>query len=145
MAIYSQSHLGTITTINAACYDILASAFNPPKVYEFSLNEGTAVTGLSYGLGRPANDGAVVQTTGLLFQAENAGDPPAQTKGAIAWSTAPTIPTNFLRRFWPQNLAGIGMIWTFPRGLVLPVGKGVALFNLTAGTPTLAVGGVIDE
>jgi hypothetical protein len=144
MAIYSQGQITTVVTTTVPSYDIKASAVNSPKLMEFGINLGAA-TASTYGLGRPANDGSVAQTTPVLFQAENPADPAAQTGTAVAWGTAPTVPAVFLRRCYLPATIGSGIIWTFPRGLTLPVSKGVVLWNIAASSAATALWAVIDE
>ena len=144
MAIYSQGQNTTVATTTAPAFDIKASTVNSPKLMEFGLNLGAA-TASRYGLGRPANDGSVAQTSGLAFLPENPADPTGQTTTAVAWTTAPTVPTTFLRQIWLPATIGAGVIWTFPRGLTLPVTKGVCLWNITANSANAAIWAVIDE
>ena len=144
MAIYSQGQNTTVTTTTAGAADVKAAATNSPKVMEFGLVLGAA-TASRYGFGRPANDGSVAQTTPVLLQAENPADPAALTGTAVAWSTAPTAPTVFLRQVWTPATIGAGIIWTFPRGLTLPVTKGVVLWNIATNSANTAFWVVADE
>lgn len=144
MAIYSQAQLTTVTTITAPSWDIKAAAANSPRVMELFLNLGAA-TQSAYGIGRPGNDGSVAQTSGLALLPENLGDPAGQTTTAIAWGTAPTVPTTFLRRATLPGTVGAGVIYTFPRGLVLAVTKGICLWNITANSASTNVHVVCDE
>lgn len=144
MAIYSQAQLTTVTTITAPAWDVKAAAANSPRVMELYINLGAA-TASAYGIGRPGNDGSVAQTSGLALLAENLGDPTGQTTTAIAWSTAPTVPTTFLRRVTLPATIGAGVIFTYPRGLVLAVTKGIVLWNITANSASTNVHLVADE
>jgi len=144
MAIYSQGTITTVVTVTVPSFDIKASSVNAPKLMEFGLNNGAA-TACTYGLGRPGNDGSVAQTTPVLMQAENPADPAGQTGTAVAWGTAPTVPTVFLRRCYLPATIGSGIIWTFPRGLTLPATKGVVLWNIVASSAAMAVWAVVDE
>ena len=144
MAIYSQSQLTTVITSGAPSFDIKASATNSPKVMEWGINLGAA-TASTYGLGRPANDGSVAQTAGLALLAENPGDPVGQSTTAVAWGTAPTVPTTFLRRCYLPATIGAGIIWTFPRGLTLPVSKGIVCWNIAASSALTHHWVVADE
>ncbi len=144
MAIYSQSLNTTVTTITAPAADLKASASNSPKLMEFAINLGAA-TASRYGLGRPANDGSVAQTSPVASLAENPADPAGNTTSAVAWTTAPTVPAVFLRQIWLPATIGAGVIWTFPRGLTLPVNKGVVLWNITANSANTTIWTVLDE
>jgi hypothetical protein len=111
---------------------------------EIGLNLGIG-TASTYGFGRPGNDGSVAQTSPVLFQAENIADPTGQTGSAVAWGTAPTVPTVHLRRIALPATIGAGVIWTFPRGLTFAVSKGVVIWNLATNAASLNVWAVVDE
>lgn len=144
MAIYSGGFATTVGTTTAPSFDIKASSTNSPKLMEYGINLGAA-TASTYGLGRPGNDGSVAQTSPVLLQAENPADPAAQTGTAVAWGTAPTVPTVFLRRCFLPATIGAGIIWTFPRGLTLPVSKGVVNWNIAASSANTAIWCICDE
>lgn len=144
MAIYSQGSATTVGTVTAPSWDLKASSTNSPKVMEYGLNLGAA-TASTYGVGRPGNDGSVAQTSPVLLQAENPADPAAQTGTAVAWSTAPTVPTVFLRRCFLPGTIGAGIIWTFPRGLTIPVSKGLVNWNIAASSANTAFWIICDE
>ena len=144
MAIYSQGFATTVATTTAPSADLKASSTNSPKLMEYGINLGAA-TASTYGIGRPGNDGSVAQTAPVLLQSENPADPPAQTGSAVAWSTAPTVPTVFLRRCFLPATIGAGIIWTFPRGLTLPVSKGLVNWNIAASAANTAIWCICDE
>jgi len=91
-----------------------------------------AATASSLGLGRPAN--TPVASTSVLGQACDAADPAATVNMDSAWSTAPTAPTNFFRRFNAGAVIGNGVIWTWPADapLVLNVSSWLVLWNFGA-------------
>ncbi len=99
-----------------------------------SLNAATAS---SIGLGRPAN--TPVATTSVLLQNKDPADAASITNFDTAWSTAPTVPAQFLRRIVLPATAGAGWIWTFPddEPLILDKTAGsnqwVVLWNFGAG------------
>lgn len=142
MAIYSLALQTTVTTIAAACWDIKAAATNRPAVMEVAIQLGAA-TASTYGLGRAAN--TPVQTSPVLVQAEDPGDPAGVSGCAVAWSTAPTIPAQFHRRAALPATIGSGIIWTFPRGLVLAVSQSLVLWNITATSANSQIHVVVDE
>jgi hypothetical protein len=144
MAIYSGGFNTTVATSAAPSFDIKSASTNSPKLMEYGINLGAA-TASTYGLGRPGNDGSVAQTSAVLLQAENPSDPTAQTGTAVAWGTAPTVPAIFLRRCYLPATIGAGIIWTFPRGLTLPVSKGVVNWNIAASAANTAIWAICDE
>ena len=142
MAIYSLALRTTVFTATSTANHVLAlaSASNRPKILEYSYIQLTAVAS-QIGVGRPqANAGT---PTNVLFQADDPGDPASATNGSIAWSTSPTVPLIYHRR-WNGTLASVGVVWTFPRGLVVPVNGSIVNWNI-ATTVAADVNVVIDE
>ena len=132
MAIYSLGLPTTVTTTGAAAMDLKASAANSPRVMEVGLNLQTA-TASTYGLGRASN--VPTQTAPVLVQAENPADPAGLSGLAVAWSpTAPTIPSQFLRRISLPATAGAGVIWTFPRGIGIPINGSIVLWVIATAS-----------
>lgn len=142
MAIYSLGLNTTVTTTGAAAMDLRASAANSPRIMEVGLNLGAA-TASTYGLGRSGN--TPTQTSPVLVQAENPGDPAGVSGCAVAWSVAPTVPSQFLRRVALPATVGAGVIWTFPRGLILAAAATMLLWNLAANAASTNVWWVVDE
>lgn len=144
MAIYSLGVLTTGVTNATAAWEIRTSANVRARILEigFTLNAATASI---IGLGRPAAIG-VTPTSPVDFQPEDPGDPTvaSQVQSALAWGTGPTVPTNFLRRVGLPATIGVGWVWTFPRGLVIPVSSSIILWNLATGSALNAYA-VLDE
>lgn len=143
MALYSAAFATATLTINAATWDLEAASASTPKLYEVYMFQAGALNG-SWGFGRPANDGSVVQTSPVALLPEDPVGPAGRTTGATAWSVAPTVSLPYMRRLICAAAIGNGVIWTFARGLVLPADGGVALWNL-ASNPGLNVQVVVDE
>src|SRR5436190_907338 len=118
MAIGSLSLNSTVTTTTAAAWDIKSASTNAPRIMELGVNMAAA-TASTYGIGRSGN--TPTQTSPVLLQAENPGDPAMVSGCAVAWSVAPTVPTQHFRRFAMPGTIGAGIIFTFPRGLALAV------------------------
>ena len=142
MAIYSLALNTTVTTTAAAAWDVKASASNRPAVMEVSVNLGAA-TASTYGLGRAGN--TPTQTSPVLVQAEDPGDPAGVSGCAVAWSVAPTVPTAHLRRISLPATIGSGIIWTFPRGLVLATSASLLVWNLATNSASTNIHVVVDE
>jgi hypothetical protein len=143
MAIYSLSTTSTNTLGGQAAFDIKASSSNSFRLMELALNAGGAIN-CTYGLGRPGNDGSVAQSSPLAVLAENPNDPTGQSTTAVAWSTAPTVPSSFLRRGYYGAATGLGILWTFPRGLIASPSHGLVVWNITSNA-TLGIWIVVDE
>lgn len=142
MAIYSLSLNTTVTTTGAAAMDLRASSANSPRIMEVGLNLGAA-TASTYGLGRSGN--TPTQTSPVLVQAENPGDPAGVSGCAVAWSVAPTVPSQMFRRVGLPATVGAGVIWTFPRGLVLAASGTMLIWNLATNSASTNVWWVVDE
>jgi hypothetical protein len=142
MAIYSLSLNTTVTTTGAAAMDLKASAANAPKIMEVGISLGAA-TASTYALGRSAN--VPTQTSPVLLQAEDPGDPAAVSGCAVAWSVAPTVPAQFFRRIGLPATIGAGVIWTFPRGLKLAISASMLIWNLATNSASMNAWWVADE
>lgn len=112
------------------------------RVLEFSLIQLTG-TACSYGVGRPAAQGVTPATTST-FQRDDSADPACVTTASLSWGTSPTAPTTYHRRTNTAATIGVGIIWTFPRGLIVPVSASLVCFNITT-TVALDVNMAIDE
>jgi len=101
-------------------------------------------TATAIGLGRPAAIG-VTPSSPVDFLPEDPNDVVATgvVQSALTWGTAPTVPTAFLRRVSLPDVIGTGVIWTFPKGITIPVSSGLVLWNLAANS-TLDAYAVIE-
>lgn len=143
MAIYSLSQRTTVTTIAAASWAALSPATNEGAVMEWGYFNGAA-TACVVGLGRSANTPTL--TGGVAFLAEDEGRPTGLTQSAVAFGTAPTVPTQFFRRFSLAALNGAAAVFTFPRGIVLPAGgQALVAWNITANSAVVDIHAVVDE
>jgi hypothetical protein len=142
MAVYSLSQNTTVTTTGAACGDLRAAAANSPKVMEIGINLAAA-TASTYAIGRSGN--TPTQTSPVLLQAENPGDPAGNSGVAVAWSVAPTTPAQFFRRIGLPATIGTGVIWTFPRGLTLAAAATLLIWNLATNSASMNFWIVADE
>jgi hypothetical protein len=99
-----------------------------------------------YGLGRPAAIGvAPVTSTYALDEVDNTGIN-ALANIAVAWGTAPTVPANFFRRATVNNVIGAGMMWVFPRGILINISTSVVLWIILTNTPAqVDIWCVVDE
>ena len=141
MAIYSLSQRTTNFTSAQACWELRTAASDRVVVLEIGFNTNTA-TAQTIGLGRPAAQG--ITPVNVLFQAEDSASPASVTNASLSWGTSPTVPAQFLRRVSLPATAGAGIIWTFPRGLIVPVSASLVLWNITTSVAA-DVWVVIDE
>lgn len=131
MAIASSGVRTTNVTITQAACEVRTTAGVVARVLELQIIQLTAAA-QSLGLGRPQALGATPGTTSLL-QRENASDPACVTSQNLSWVTSPTVPLVFFRRWNSAATAGVGVTWTFPRGLSIPVSASLVVWNVTAG------------
>ena len=87
------------------------------------------------GLGRPAAIGTV-PTAPDDFIPEDPNDVIASgvLQSALAWGGNPTVPADFFRRIALPATIGTGVIWTFPKGITIPVSSSLVLWNITANS-----------
>ena len=143
MAIYSISQRTTATSAASAAWEIIStSAQVRPAMLEFGFTQVTGVAG-SYGIGRPQAKG-ITPTTPQTSLAEDYGEVAGNTTVAVAWGTAPTVPSNFFRRITCPATIGAGVIWTFPRGLIIQSNFSIILW-IIATAPVLDVYCVTNE
>lgn len=147
MAVYGLAQRTTATAAAAASWEIRSAATNAPLVTEIGLSQVAATAGV-YGIGRPGAIG-VTPTAPQNFVAEAvppgaAGLPTALTTACVAWGTGPTVPPNFNRRFACAATIGVGNIFTFLRGLMIPVSGSIVVW-IIATAPVCDVWAVIDE
>ena len=103
-----------------------------------------AATASVIGIGRSANTPTL--TGGVAFLAEDEGRPTGLTQAAVAFGTAPTVPTQFFRRASLAGVIGVGIIYTFPRGIVLPAaGQAIVVWNITTNSAVVDIDCVVDE
>lgn len=142
MSIASAAIRTSNVTINNASAELRTTAAVKCRVLEISLCQLTA-TASSHGLGRPAAQGVTPATT-TTFQRDDSADPACVTTLNLTWGTSPTAPTTYHRRWNSAATVGVGVVWTFPRGLIVPVSASLVTFNVTASV-ALDVCFAIDE
>ena len=144
MAIYSLAQRSTVTTIGAASHAFLAPSTNKPACMEWGYFNGAA-TACVVGFGRSANTPTL--TGGVTFLPEmEAATPAGLTQGAVAFGTAPTVPTQFFRRFSLAALVGAAVVYTFPNGVWLPpAGQALVAWNITACSAVVDIYAVVSE
>jgi hypothetical protein len=136
--IYTIGQRTTVSTSGGAAHTILTSATLRALLLEagvFANPPGSTAAACTYGLGRPAANG-VTPGTQSLFQAEDmsTGVPASLTNGVLSWTTSPTSPTVAMRRWSGPATAGVGIIWVFPRGILVKVSDNFVLQNLASNT-----------
>jgi len=129
MSMYSIGVRTTNLTITQGSSELRTGAAKRPKVLELSIVQATG-TAQSLGFGRP---GAIGVTPGGTSapQPDDPADPASTCTHALSWATSPTAPTVYHRRWNSAATIGVGIVWTFPRGMEIPVSSSVVIFNIT--------------
>lgn len=134
MSLASISVRTSNVTIANANVELRTTAGVKCRVLEVGVVQVTG-TASSFGLGRPAAQGVTPATTST-FQRDDSADPACVTTVSLTWGTSPTAPANYHRRWNSAATIGVGIIWTFPRGLIVPVSASLVVFNITASVAT---------
>lgn len=140
MAIYSLAQKTTNFTATQACWE-LRTAANRCRVLEIGITSFTA-TVQDVGLGIPQARG--ITPVNVLFQAEDFAEIASVSNASLSWATSPTVPLQFFRRWSAPATIGAGIVWTFPRGLTVPINASLVLWN-TVTAVACAVWCVIEE
>ncbi len=132
MPIYSLAVRTTGVATATAAWEIRTDATHRARLMELGVFLAAATASV-YGLGRPAAIG-VTPTTPVDFEAEDPADVAIASalQSALAWATGPTVPAKFFRRMSLPATIGSGVIWTWPKGLAIPVSSSLVLWNLAA-------------
>ena len=145
MALYSIGRAGTVTTSGSFTFDIATSSGQRPHCMELSVFLGAA-TASTFGVNRTTAIGT--RTSPVALQSEDPGDPTLTgitlTDSAIAWSVQPTAGTNDFRLIGLPATIGTGIIWTFPRGLVIAASGSIGIINRATNSATNNCYGVCD-
>ena len=131
MAIYSLAVRTTNVTIANPCLEIRSGTGERPRIFEIGITINAATASV-FDLGRPAAIGITPTTPVDLLQEDPADVTTTTVETALAWATAPTVPTAFLRRVSLPATIGSGIVWSFPAGLVIPVSSSLVVWNITA-------------
>ena len=142
MALVSLAQRTSNVSTAAACWEIRTTSSGKVTVQEIGISLVTAAATV-IGIGTPAAIG-VTPTSPQTFLRDDPTDQTAVTTAAVAWSTGPTVPANFVRRWSFPATIGSGIIFTFPQGLVIPASNSLVLWNILGGA-TLDVYASIDE
>lgn len=128
MAVFEIGLRTSVTSTGAAGLEIRAGT-RRVQIYEmgFTLQAATAST---FGIGRPGN--TPIGGTNNVPPPGDPADAAALFQAILAgWSTAPTIPAVFMRRWGFPSAIGSGIIHTFRR-LIIPASGSLILWNLSA-------------
>lgn len=131
MAIASIGVRTSNLTITQAQAEWRTTAAVRAALLELSIIQATA-TAQSIGIGRPQAQGVTPGTISTPVRDEP-GAPVAVTTMNLSWATSPTVPLVFHRRWNSAATIGVGVVWTFPRGLIIPVSASLVVWNITAG------------
>lgn len=128
----------TVNGVDTATAEIRTGA-KPAWLREIAVL-ATNTSNISYGLGRPAARG-ITPTTQVTFLAQDPDEPTPLSTLATAWTTPPTVPVDFLRRWRNISFLGGGIVLTFgPREFAIPPNSSLVFWNVIANVvPDLSV------
>lgn len=145
MAIYSIARTTAVTTTANAAFDVSPSTGHRPRIMEMSVFLGAA-TASTYGINRSTAIGTRTSPVALL--AEDPADPALTgitlVDSAVAFSVQPTFASADFRLVALPATIGTGMVWTFPKGLIVAVSGSVVLVNRATNAASAQCSVVID-
>jgi hypothetical protein len=130
-----------LTSTQSSC-ELRTTASVKARVLEVSIIQATG-TAQSLGLGRPNAVGVTPATTST-FQRDDSADPVCTTTVSLTWGTSPTAPPNYHRRWNSAATIGVGIVWTFPRGIIVPVSASLVVQNISTAVAS-DINWAIDE
>lgn len=130
MATYSLGVRSSGTASGAALWELRTGASFRVKIMEIGIAMAAATASV-FGLGRPAAIG-VTPTSPVTLLAEDPAEGASSASVSLAWGTGPTAPTgtNYLRRIGLPATIGAAWVWSWSRGLIVPVSSSMVLYNL---------------
>lgn len=143
MALYSLSQRTTATAAASASWEVRSTSANKPRLFELGISQNAATAGV-YGIGRPGAIGVTPTSPQTFLDEQDGNGPTGNTTAAVAWGTGPTVPANFLRRISCPATIGAGVIFTWPKGLGIPVTNSIVVW-IIATAPVCDVYAVVDE
>jgi hypothetical protein len=143
MALYSLGLNSYSALASTPVWDIRSPATGRPSLLELSIINGLTSSASGFGFGRSATAGT--QLGPIKPIPDDPRDPPALSTCAVTWTTMPTIPTQYFRRISLVSTLGAGVIWTFPRGIVMGASSSLSIFATASGNPLYIVNCVVDE
>lgn len=132
MPLVSLSQRTSSATTGTAAWEIRTTSSGKVTVMELGISL-VAATATVIGIGTPAAIG-VTPTSPQTFLRDDPLDQTAVTTAAVAWSTGPTVPTQFNRRWAFPASIGAGMVFTFPQGLAIAASSSLVVWNLVTGS-----------
>ena len=130
MASYSHSTRFGGRASSEPQWGVLSPANNETAIVEFSITT-LAPSAMTCGLGRSAN--VPTLRNGKSFVADNEAHAPqlSMAKAGTEFVVEPTVPAQFFRRFATPAQVGIGVAYTFPKGIILAAaGSALVLWNI---------------
>jgi len=144
MARYSLGFSTPAAAAGAPYADLITAASERAYIREIGLFLNAA-TASSIGLIRAS--AVNTATSPVAGQAVDPADAAATATLGTAWSSAPTIGSNYLRKITLPAAIGNGIVWTFgERDMIVPVSSALVLWNFGAGTGSVLNGYIVwDE
>ena len=123
--------------------DLESGATDAPNITEVCVQNINIQSATIIGLGRASNTPVQQQRLALLPEDNPSGVPSLSSLG-ITWTVAPLVPAQMFRRVSTQPAAAF-TIWTFPRGLRVPLGTSMVLWSSVQAAVAVQSVWSIDE
>ena len=131
-----------LVTAGVPILEIVAPNYISPVILEVGISQFYNLAG-QYGFGIPTVAGSGRQQP-FIFQTEDPSGPSTLTTAYAEWSVRPTAPTVYIRRATLVAAIGTGVIWAFPRGLLVQNSTSMVLWAI-AQCPPCDIWFMIDE
>lgn len=125
MAIYAAALRQTFWAVGGLC-DLKAAQSSGLALLEFTFSKNFASTD-EHGLGRSAAE--LVQLNPAYLRSEELPDEASKSSTAVAWATAPAVPTQFFRLFRGGATTNNIVIFTWPRGFIVSALGSILLYT----------------
>ncbi len=137
----TQNSIAVITPL----WELRASATADVAMLELAITQTTGGATGPFGFGRSAAAGLLpIGAQAHVSESDATGMATSEATGCIAWGTAPTVPTNYLRRGLITSGIGYGLCWIFPRGIHVTKATSLVLYS-TATANQFDIWSVISE
>ena len=138
------SSIGVRTTnfpATQACLQWRNGSTGRVRTMEIGIIQATA-TAESLGYGIPQALG--LTPVDVTFLRDDVGDPASEVISSLSFATSPTVPTAFKRRWNSAATIGVGIIWTFPRGMVMAISSANVIWNISTAV-ACDINVIVDE
>jgi len=125
VATFANSTVRPANTVNAVA-TLLSTSTVVPVVFEIGTML-SAANATNHGIGHPG--AGTTLGNAANGQPEDMSQANSTIQVGTTWSSYPTAPSNFFRRAAFPAVRGAGIVYTFVRGITLPVSNSLCIYN----------------